>query len=370
MDRTPTDRQLLVALSVAPELSRAAACALGATLGSWRDAGPAAAAALARELGVPARQLALARELVPRAAALAAAADARAAELGARLVALAEEGYPPPLLDLRLPPPALHVAGELRAGPAVAIVGSRRATPYALEIATWLGRELAAAGLVVVSGFARGVDAAAHAAALAAPAGRTVAVLGCGLAVDYPRGQRDLALRVAAGGALVSEFPPEAPPEAWRFPVRNRIIAALSRGVVVVSAAPRSGSLVTARLALELGRDVLAVPGRILDENSLGAHELLRDGAALVRHPADVLEALGLESPGAGVAPLPRDTGPAPSAPADPLLDLLAAGGPLAPEAIAAALDTPVERLLGRLLELELAGRLRRLPGPLFAVVR
>ncbi|MCL4838944.1 MAG: DNA-processing protein DprA, partial [Thermoanaerobaculia bacterium] len=175
---------------------------------------------------------------------------------------------------------------------------------------------------------------------------------------------------VAAGGALVSEFPPEAPPEAWRFPVRNRIIAALSRGVVVVSAAPRSGSLVTARLALELGRDVLAVPGRILDENSLGAHELLRDGAALVRHPADVLEALGLESPGAGVAPLPRDTGPAPSAPADPLLDLLAAGGPLAPEAIAAALDTPVERLLGRLLELELAGRLRRLPGPLFAVVR
>jgi len=369
MNGPPTDRQLLVALNAAPGLSRAAACALGAVLAAWRDAGARATGDLARELGVPARQLKLARETVPRAAALAATADARAAELGARLVALSEEAYPPPLLDLRLPPPALHVAGELPAGPTVAIVGSRRATPYALEIATWLGRELAAAGLVVVSGFARGVDAAAHAAALAAPAGRTVAVLGCGLAVDYPQGQRDLARRIAAGGALVSEFPPDAPPEAWRFPVRNRIIAALARGVVVVSAAPRSGSLVTARLALELGREVLAVPGRILDENSLGAHELLRDGAALVRHPADVLEALGLDSPGRVPATAP-EAGDAAPALADPLLDLLAGGGPLAPEAIAAALDTPVDRLLGRLLELELAGRLRRLPGPLFATVR
>jgi DNA processing protein len=369
MDRTPTDRQLLVALNAAPDLSRAAACALGASLASWRDAAPGGSIDLARALGVPARQLALARELVPRAASIAAAADARAGELGARLVALSEEGYPPPLLDLRLPPPALHVAGELPAGPAVAIVGSRRATPYALEIAAWLGRELAAAGLVVVSGFARGVDAAAHAAALTAPAGRTVAVLGCGLAVDYPRGQRPLARRVATGGALVSEFPPEAPPEAWRFPVRNRIIAALARGVVVVSAAPRSGSLVTARLALELGREVLAVPGRILDENSLGAHELLRDGAALVRHPADVLEALGLAPPGSEPEPVPG-AGGAPPVPSDPLLDLLASAGPLAPEAIAEALDAPVDRLLGRLLELELAGRLRRLPGPLFAVVR
>ena len=370
MDRPPTDRQLLAALHAAPELSRAAACALGAALAAWRDTAPGGDAEIARALGVPARQLALARALLPRAAALAAAAEARAGEAGARLVTLAEEAYPQPLLDLGLPPPALQVAGELPGGPAVAIVGSRRARPYALEIAGWLGRELAAAGLTVVSGFARGVDAAAHGAALSAPGGRTVAVLGCGLAVDYPRGHSDLGHRIAGNGALVSEFPPETPPEAWRFPVRNRLIAALARGVVVVSAAPRSGSLVTARLALELGREVLAVPGRILDENSLGAHELLRDGATLVRHPADVLEALGLAAGGGDALAAPAGAGPQPAAPADPLLDLLATASPLAPEAIAAALSTPVERLLARLLELELAGRLRRLPGPLFARVR
>ncbi|HNU82449.1 MAG TPA: DNA-processing protein DprA [Thermoanaerobaculia bacterium] len=363
MERLPTDRQLLIALHADEGLSRPAACALGVSLAAWRDAGPEPG--LARTLGVPARQLARGRELLPHAAALAAAAEARAAEAGARIVTLADGEYPPALRDLRLPPPALQVAGELPTAPAVAIVGSRRASPYALEVADWLGRELAAAGLAVVSGFARGVDAAAHTGALTAPGGRTVAVLGCGLGIDYPRGHRDLGRRISGSGARISEFPPATRPEAWRFPVRNRLIAALARGVVVVSAAPRSGSLVTARLALELNREVLAVPGRILDESSLGPHELLRDGAALVRHPADVLEALGLASPaGRGAAPA---GGAAPPPPADPLLALLATEGPLSPDALAVALATPIEQLLTRLLELELAGRLRRLPGPLYA---
>jgi len=185
-------------------------------------------------------------------------------------------------------PACLYARGSLSDGVAVAIVGSRRASRYGREIATWLAGELARRGLTVVSGFAVGVDAAAHRGALAA-GGPTVAVLGCGLDVDYPRGHFELGRRIVHGeggggaepgprGAVITEFPCGVEPKAWHFPVRNRLIAALSLGTVVVRAAERSGSLITARRALDLGREVLAVPGAIFDRLSAGPHRLLRDG--------------------------------------------------------------------------------------------
>lgn len=365
----PTPRELALALNASPSVPRAAACLLAGCLDEWMEAAEADSSRLSRRLGVSPRTLAAALALRERAAELAGRETAAATREGARTLVRGDADYPESLLHLSLPPPALYCLGELPAGPAVAIVGSRRAESWALEAARWLGHELAAAGVLVVSGLALGVDAAAHRGALAANGGRTVAVLGCGLAIDYPRGHRALAREIAASGAVVSEFPPHTPPEPWRFPVRNRLIAALAAGVVVVSAVPRSGSLVTARLALELGREVMALPARIFDETGLGTNALLRDGATLVRHPDDVLQALGLDRPAAASAPRPRRDGE-PDGPANPLVALLAAGGPVELDALAAAAGRPVDELLGELLELELSGRVRRLPGPRFEVLR
>jgi len=175
---------------------------------------------------------------------------------------------------------------------AIAIVGSRAASHYGLEAATEIGHDLAAAGVVVVSGMARGVDGAAHRGALAA-GGRTVAVLGCGTDIAYPPEHADLADDIAAHGALVSEYPPGTIPQAFFFPVRNRIISGLARGVLVVEAADRSGSLITAAAALEQGREVMAVPGSVLTDRHHGAHALIRDGATLITGVEDVLASLG-----------------------------------------------------------------------------
>jgi DNA processing protein len=285
-----------------------------------------------------------------------------------------DSGYPAPLRDLTLPPPVLYVRGALASErPAVAIVGSRRMDPYGREAATLFARELAAAGLSIVSGFAHGVDATAHRGALAAPGGHTVAVLGTGLGVDYPRGHRRLGDEVAGRGALLSEFPCGARPQSWTFPVRNRIIAALAAATLVVQAAPRSGSLITARLALELGRDVWAVPGRIFDELALGTNDLVRDGAHLAQAPRDLVE--GLPSwlrerlRPAGDGERRADPRPAPLGPAGQVLAALVPGEPRDAEAIAAASGVGVEGALGALLELELAGWVRRLPGPAFSRV-
>src|SRR5690349_15136070 len=200
--------------------------------------------------------------------------------------------YPAALATLA-PAPALWVRGALDPTDAlaIAIVGSRRATPYGLEVAARLAGDLAARGVTIVSGFARGIDAAAHRAALEA-GGRTLAVLGCGIDVVYPPEHARLAESVAARGALVTQFAPGTPPLPYHFPARNRTLAALALGVVVVEAAERSGSLSTAGFAADLGREVFAVPGKITSPTSAGTHRLLRDGARLVEDWTDVVQEL------------------------------------------------------------------------------
>lgn len=375
-------RDLLVALNAAPAIRRAAICRLAAELDRWwpRGGDPER---LARRLGVPATAMTRALAAAAGAGRSTAGEHRRARAAGARLVVRGDPAYPAALEQLTLPPPVLYVRGELPAAPAapaVAVVGSRRATVYGREAAGLFGRGLAAAGVVVVSGFARGVDAAAHRGALAG-GGDTVAVLGCGVDVDYPRGQRRLAAEVAGHGALISELPCGSAPRPWHFPVRNRIIAALASTTLVVQAAPRSGSLITARLALELGRDVFAVPGSIFDERSLGTHALLADGAGVARHPRDLVESLpdrerrwlerraaageggGGPAAGAGEA-APEEPPGAPTGLAGRLLAQLTPGEPRPPEPLAEVCGAPVERVLAALLELELGGWVRRFAGP------
>jgi DNA processing protein len=374
-------RHLLIALGASPETSRGAACRLGARLDAWAAAGWRDDPATAAALSVPASTLTTARRLLDEpdrkgppggCRAIARAELRRAREAGGRIVTLEDAGYPPALRDLDLPPPALWIRGADPGPPerSVAIVGSRRADAYGREAATWFGRELAAAGLTVVSGFARGVDAAAHRGALAGgvdgdperPA--TVAVLGTGLGADYPKGHRRLAGEMAERGALVTELPCGVGPKAWHFPVRNRLIAALASATLVVRAAERSGSLITARLALDLGRDVLAVPGRIFEERSRGTNRLIADGAFPALEPRDVLELLGVPEPAKEPA---REEGTKRKAGLPGrVLEALVPGDPKSPEALSAELDAPVDQLLGALLELELEGRVRREPGPAF----
>jgi len=283
-------------------------------------------------------------------------------------VTVDDAGYPPGLRELSPPPPVLYIRGEVPAEPGIAIVGSRRADAYGREAADLFARTLAAAGVTVASGFAQGIDAAAHRSALAAPGGRTVAVLGCGLGVDYPRGHDRLAEEIAARGALVTEFPCGLIPRAWHFPLRNRSLAAMTAGTLVVQAALRSGSLITARHALDLGRDVWAVPGRIFDEGSLGANSLIREGAHLAQHPADLLETL-LPTAAAAQLALPLQPDPAPEPPpgfAGQVLAEIPPGKTRLAEEIAARLDSPVDRVLAALLELELEGWVKRLPGSIY----
>ncbi|HEY0781199.1 MAG TPA: DNA-processing protein DprA, partial [Thermoanaerobaculia bacterium] len=272
-----------------------------------------------------------------------------------------EPAYPERLHHLPLPPPVLAVRGTLPEGPAVAIVGSRRADAYGREVAELFAVQLAAAGVAVVSGFARGIDATAHRGALAAPTGTTVAVLGCGLGVDYPAGHRALGDEIARCGAVVSELPCGATPRAWYFPARNRVIAALAHGTLVVQATLRSGSLITARHANDLGRDVYAVPGRIFDERSLGTNALIRDGAQLVQHPQDVLDALA--APAVAAPPPPRLEPEPPDGLAGDVLARLSRGTEQTAEELARILGCEVDGVLAALLELELAGLLVRRPG-------
>ena len=208
-------------------------------------------------------------------------------------IPLGDERYPELLRAIYDPPAVLYCDGSVEPGDrqAVAIVGSRQATPYGLRITETLAGELSALGFTILSGFARGIDAAAHRAALAA-GGRTIAVLGCGLDVDYPPGHASLHAEIAGSGAVLTEFAPGTPPRATNFPRRNRIISGLALGVVVVEAADDSGSLITARLALEQGREVFAVPGPIDVPTSQGPHGLLKQGATLVETVDDIVEEL------------------------------------------------------------------------------
>jgi DNA processing protein len=203
-------------------------------------------------------------------------------------------GYPKRLLDLRDPPSPLYIYGDaaLFKRPAIAIVGSRKASLQGLYIASELSKGLAEAGFLIVSGLARGIDGAAHRAALKSPVGKTGAICGTGLDRVYPYEHLALAEAVAHSGLLISEFPPGIGPKPFHFPRRNRLIAALALGVVVVEASNRSGSLITARLAAELGREVFAVPGSILGGHSEGCHSLIQNGAKLVHALGDILTEL------------------------------------------------------------------------------
>jgi DNA processing protein len=226
---------------------------------------------------------------------------------GLRFVGREEGAYPPRLRELHDPPPGLFLRGgapiELLSAPAVAVVGARACSSYGSQVAQLLGRELSAAGLVVLSGLARGVDGQAHRGALDAD-GRTVAVLGCGIDRDYPAAHAQLAARICDRGLVVSEYAPGVEPAPWRFPARNRVIAGLAAATVVVEARERSGALITADFALEAGREVFAVPGEITSTLSVGTHALLRLGATPLTCAGDVLEALGVEPPAGGLPEL------------------------------------------------------------------
>lgn len=282
--------------------------------------------------------------------------------------------YPPLLASIPDAPFVLWVRGRLdSAKPSVAIVGSRAATPYGLEAASRLAGDLAAAGVVIVSGLARGIDSAAHQAALAA-GGETVAVLGSGPDVIYPAEHARLATQVAAAGALVSELRPGTPPLSRHFPARNRIISGLAAAVVVVEAAERSGSLITAGCALEQGRAVMAVPGSVLSGRYRGCHGLIRDGAAMVESAEDVLAELQTSflpiwsGDGAGRAanPGPSAGGTAALQAVDPILDIMLPGESYDVASLGLETGLSPPRLLARLLELELCGRVKRLDGGWF----
>lgn len=215
----------------------------------------------------------------------------QAEELGVQITTILDPNYPPLLREIEAPPPTLYLKGEKTIDTArtIAVVGTRRSSQYGRAVAGRLAGALGRVGLVVVSGLAVGIDAAAHRGALKAGA-KTVAVLGSGFGHPYPASNKKLADQICASGTLVSEYPLDTRPAKWTFPQRNRILSGLSRGVVVVEAPERSGALITARLALEQGREVFAVPGAITSTASVGANRLIKDGAKLVETVEDVLE--------------------------------------------------------------------------------
>ena len=276
------------------------------------------------------------------------------------VLTLGDPRYPPALLQTADPPPLLYVQGDPAwlPKPSIAIVGSRHCTPQGQANARAFARALGEAGYVVVSGLALGIDAAAHEGALDGSGG-TVAIVGTGLDRIYPPRNKGLAQRIADRGALVSEFAPGMPPLAENFPKRNRIIAGLTQGTLVVEAALQSGSLITARLASEAGREVFAMPGSIHAPQSRGCHALLKQGAKLVETAQDILEELG------GGTARPPPLSAASEEPADPLLEALG-HDPVTLDALMARTGWPAHELSARLMTLELDGHVARLPGGLY----
>lgn len=291
---------------------------------------------------------------------------ADAADHGIDALAIDGDEYPASLRELYDPPAVLYARGRLEPidGRAVAIVGTRRATRYGLRQAEALAAGLARAGVTVVSGLARGVDAAAHRACLAA-GGRTLAVLGGGLLRIYPPEHARLADEVAASGALLAEAPPHMPPMSGSFPQRNRVISGLSLGVVVIEAAERSGALITARHAAEQGRDAFAVPGPIDSPQSIGCHRLIQEGAKLVVTVDDILEELPEHSSAATSVSGPAKISPRP-APEDPVERAVwdAAGdGPVAIDDVIARTELATPRVLAAIAMMETRGVLKRVSG-------
>ena len=288
----------------------------------------------------------------------------RILDRGARIVPLTDPLYPEALRNLHDAPLVLTVCGTLEEHDrnAVAIVGSRNASAYGIKMATYLARELARAGLTVVSGLAHGIDSAAHRGALTA-GGRTVAVLGCGIDQDYPPRNRETRKSITESGALITEFPLGMKPLKGNFPKRNRLISGLCLGVIIVEAGMQSGSLITARLALEQGREVFAVPGKADSPQSRGCHWLLKQGAKLVDSPGDVLEEIApnLEQPRSGESPAP----PLPSGLGDEerKVLMLCDEDAVHVDDLAAQSGIAVSRLASILLTLELQNLIEQLPG-------
>jgi DNA processing protein len=303
----------------------------------------------------------LARSLMPRATA----ARADAASRGIQVVGWNEPAFPSALLTLSDVPPALWYRGRLDVlnATAVAVVGSRAASPIAIETATRIASDLASRGITVVSGLARGIDSAAHRGAL--QTGRTAAVLGSGFDHMYPAEHESLAAEIAIDGVVLSEYPPDTPPLPLLFPLRNRLISGLSRAVVVIEANEKSGSLITAACALEQGREVMAVPGNVLSGRSRGAHALIRDGAKIVECADDIVEELcGLASRGQ-----PHETALSSTSSGvsdDPIVAGMEAGHAYDVDGLAELSGLANVQLLSRLIDLELQGRVRRVGGGRF----
>ena len=295
----------------------------------------------------------------------ASAALERATRHGLQCLPWTDARFPTSLRPIADPPPVLWIRGSVSIFEAssVAIVGSRSGSPYALAVAGRLSADLSARGIVVTSGLARGVDSAAHRGALSV-GGQTLAVLGCGADVAYPAEHQTLMADISATGAVVSELVPGTPPRSHFFPRRNRIISGLSRAVVVIEAGEKSGSLITARCALEQGREVLAVPGNILNGRNRGGHALLRDGAKIVETADDIVEELGF---GVGASATGTERLAAGALPeGDPVLACLLPGEPSDVDTIAQRSGLTTAGLLTRLLELEVGGLVGRAGGGRF----
>jgi DNA processing protein len=292
----------------------------------------------------------------------------RARENGVRLVSFIDPVYPSRLRAIADPPPLLYVKGEILAVDerAVAIVGSRSASEYGLKVARSMGRGLASLGFTVISGMARGIDGTAHQAALDA-GGRTIAVLGCGVDRVYPPEYAGLSQRISRQGAVISEFPLGTRPVAFNFPARNRLISGLSLGVVVVEATEKSGSLITAALALEQNRDVFAVPGEVGSSRSRGTHRLIRQGAKLVESAEDIIEEVApqlasLEDAKPAQRALPQQSSDDTRRIFDLLRErILHIDDVIETSGLSSAQVSQI------LLELELQGFLRQLPGKRYA---
>jgi len=304
----------------------------------------------------------------------------RLEKLGAEVITLDDEEYPELLREIHDPPIALYVRGNLEQAcerPCLAVVGSRRCSTYGVNVAESLSRDLAAHGLTIISGLARGIDAAAHRGALEAN-GLTVAVVGTGLETTYPKEHKKLEEQVIAHGAVVSEFPLGTPPLPQNFPYRNRILSGLCFGVLIIEASEHSGSLITARLAYEQGREVFAVPGNITSQTSFGPNFLIKDGAKLVQIWRDVVEELpreikevllGIERP----ALTPNQTNVQPifesielSDAERKILDILSADVPAHVDQLLISSEMTSSELMGALLGLEMKDRIRQLPGKSF----
>jgi len=283
---------------------------------------------------------------------------------GFRIVTFSDSDYPLLLRQIHDPPPFLYVYGKLRADSInIAMVGSRNATSYGSTTTRRLSADLVRRGFTVVSGMARGIDSAAHIGALTAQ-GETIAVLGCGLGTVYPAENKTLFDRIGKTGAVISEFPFLTPPEAYNFPIRNRIISGMALGVIIVEATRKSGSLITAELAAEQGREVFAVPGSVASFKSMGTHRLIKEGAKLVENVNDIIEELNI-GPAPLAAPKAGDPTPPLSAEENIILNVLSPY-PIHIDDLVRQVSLSAGEVSSLLLQLELKGLVTQSPGKRF----